>query len=62
MTLNRIRGFANVEGMAIDTSHRGLLCDGRKYMENSAWLQANRCGAVFPAPREVYFALRQPAA
>jgi SAM-dependent methyltransferase len=66
MTPNRIRGFANVEGMAIDllTGAYFLRWTGSTAENSALWLRANLLwGCLFPAlAGEVYFALRLPAA
>jgi SAM-dependent methyltransferase len=65
MSPNRIRGFANVEGMAIDllTGAFFLRWSGSPVENSALWLRANLLwGSLFPAlAGEVYFALRPPA-
>jgi SAM-dependent methyltransferase len=65
MTPNRIRGFADGEGMAIDllTGAYFLRWSGSTAENSALWLRANLLwGSLFPAlAGEVYFALRQQA-
>jgi Methyltransferase domain len=65
MTPNRIRGFANVEGMANEllTGAFFLRWSGSPAENSELWLRANLLwGCLFPAlAGEVYFALRPPA-
>lgn len=63
---NRIRGFAKVEGMAVDllTGAFFLRSSGSRVENSALWLRANLLwGSLFPAlAGEVYFSLRNRAA